>query len=58
MIRRGFNFPLKIADVVVPGADNSDLKTAHQGMMEGIQVVIETYYQEIERIEEIRGMKY
>ena len=53
LIRRDFNYPVKIADVLAPGSDDGRLKTAHQGMMEGIQKVLELYFQEIERIEEL-----
>jgi len=55
LIRRGFNYPVKIADVLAPGSEDERLKTAHQGMMENVQVALETYFQEIERIEELQG---
>jgi hypothetical protein len=57
LIRRGFNYPVKIADVLAPGSDDGRLKTAHRGMMENVQVALETYFQEIERIEELQEAK-
>ena len=54
LVRRGLNYPVKIADVLAPGSDDNRLKTARQGMMENIQVALETYFQEIERIEALQ----
>jgi len=54
LIRRGFNYPVKIADVLAPGSEDNRLKTAHSGMMENIQVALETYFQEVERIEKLQ----
>lgn len=53
LIRRGVDFPIKMADIHAPGAEDSRLKTARQGMMEGIQIALEMYYQEIERLERL-----
>jgi hypothetical protein len=49
LIRRGLSYPVKIADVLIP--EDKRLKTAHRGMLENIQAVIERYYQEVERLE-------
>jgi hypothetical protein len=54
MIQRGFNYPLKIAEILTP--ENRDLKSAHRGMLEGVQAVLERYFQEVERIEALRGI--
>jgi len=54
LIRRGFNYPVKIADILAPGAEDSRLKTARQGMMENVQVALEMYFQEVERIEKLQ----
>ena len=57
LIRRGYDFPVKIADVLAPGSEDDQLKTAHQGMMESIQISLETYFQEVERVEALQGSK-
>jgi hypothetical protein len=57
LIRRGFDFPVRVADVLAPGAEDDRLKTAHRGMLEGIQIALEMYFQEIERVEKITGGK-
>jgi hypothetical protein len=49
LVRRGLNYPVKIADVLIP--EDKRLKTAHRGMLENIQADIERYYQEVERLE-------
>jgi hypothetical protein len=51
LIRRGFNYPIKIAEVLAP--EDKRLKSAHQGMLENIQASLEMYYQEVERIEKL-----
>jgi hypothetical protein len=53
LVRRGFDYPVKIAEVLAPGAEDDRLKTAHRGMLEGIQIALEMYYQEVERLEAI-----
>jgi hypothetical protein len=59
LIRRGFNYPVKIAEVLAPGSGDGRLKTAHRGMMENVQVALETYFEEAERVEELQkgGLK-
>ena len=57
LIRRGFNYPVKIAEVLAPGSDDSRLKAAYRGMMENVQVALEMYFQEIERIETLQEKK-
>ncbi len=57
LIRRGLNYPVKIAEVHASGSDDGLLKTAYQGMMENVQVALETYYQEVERLETLHGGK-
>jgi hypothetical protein len=49
LIRRGFAYPVKIAEVLAP--EDQRLKTAHQGMLENIQAALEEYYGEVERLE-------
>jgi hypothetical protein len=49
LIRRGLNYPVKIAEVLAP--ENGRLKTAHRGMLEDVQAALERYYQEVERLE-------
>jgi len=53
LIRRGFNAPIKIIDLLTPEPEEN-LKTAYQGMMENIQVALEMYFQEVERIESLQ----
>ncbi|MDR2053802.1 MAG: DUF3102 domain-containing protein [Treponema sp.] len=55
LIRRGLNFPVKIADILVP--ENKRLKTAHRGMLENVQAALERYYQEVERLEALEANK-
>ena len=50
LIRRGFNAPLKIVDLILSDPEEN-LKTAYQGMLENIQSSLEMYFQEVERIE-------
>ena len=57
LIRRGFNYPVRIAEVLAPGSDDSRLKSAYRGMMENVQVALEMYFQEIERIESLQEKK-
>jgi len=54
LIRRGLNYPVLIAEVLASGSDDGRLKTAHRGMMENIQVALETYYQDVERVEALQ----
>jgi hypothetical protein len=49
LIQRGFNYPVKIAEVLAP--EDKRLKTAHRGMLENIQSALEEYYGEVERLE-------
>jgi hypothetical protein len=49
LIRRGLNYPVKIAEVLAP--EDKRLKTAHRGMLESVQAALERYYQEVERVE-------
>jgi hypothetical protein len=49
LIRRGLNYPVKIAEVLAP--EDKRLKTAHRGMLENVQAALERYYQEVERLE-------
>ena len=49
LIRRGFSYPVKIAEVLAP--EDKRLKTAHRGMLETVQAALERYYQEVERLE-------
>ncbi|MDR0501871.1 MAG: DUF3102 domain-containing protein [Treponema sp.] len=53
LIKRGFNAPIKIVDLLLSDPEEN-LKTAHKGMMENIQVALETYFQEVERIEALQ----
>jgi hypothetical protein len=53
LIRRGLNYPVKIADVLVP--EDKRLKTAHRGMLENVQAALERYYAEVERIEALEA---
>ena len=57
LIRRGLNYPVKIAEVLAPGSDDSHLKAAYRGMLENVQVALEMYFQEIERIETLQEKK-
>jgi hypothetical protein len=57
LIRRGLDYPVKIVEVLAPGSDDGQLKTAHKGMMENVQIALETYFQEVERIESLQGGK-
>jgi hypothetical protein len=56
LIRRGFNAPIKIVDLLLPEPDEN-LKTVYKGMMENIQASLEMYFQEVERIEELQEKK-
>ncbi|MCL2722202.1 MAG: DUF3102 domain-containing protein [Treponema sp.] len=60
LIRRGFNAPIKIVDLLTPDPEEN-LKTAYQGMLENVQTALEMYFQEVERIEalqeKVRGAK-
>jgi hypothetical protein len=51
LIRRGLNYPVKIAEVLFP--EDKRLKTARRGMLEDVQAVLERYCQEVERIESL-----
>ncbi|MDR2185428.1 MAG: DUF3102 domain-containing protein [Treponema sp.] len=53
LIRRGLNYPVKIADVLVPA--DKRLKTAHRGMLEDVQAALERYYQEVERVDALEA---
>jgi hypothetical protein len=55
LIRRGFSYPVKIAEVLAP--EDKRLKTAHRGMLENVQSALERYYQEVERIETLEVIK-
>jgi hypothetical protein len=55
LIRRGLNYPVKIADVLVP--EDKRLKTAHRGMLENVQAALERYYQEVERLEALEAKR-
>jgi hypothetical protein len=55
LIRRGLNYPVKIAEVLAP--EDRRLNTAHRGMLEGVQAALERYYQELERIEALEVKK-
>jgi hypothetical protein len=55
LIRRGLNYPVKIAEVLAP--EDRRLKTARRGMLEDIQAVLERYYQEVERVEALEANK-
>jgi hypothetical protein len=55
LIRRGFSYPVKIAEVLAP--EDERLKTARRGMFENVQAALERYYQEVERIETLEVIK-
>jgi hypothetical protein len=55
LIRRGLNYPVKIAEVLAP--EDRRLKTARKGMLEAVQAALEQYYQEVERVETLEGNK-
>jgi hypothetical protein len=55
LIRRGINYPVKIAEVLAP--EDERLKTAHRGMLETVQSALERYYAEVERIETLEVPK-
>jgi hypothetical protein len=55
LIRRGLNYPVKIAEVLTP--EDKRLKTAHRGMLETLQAALEIYYQEVERLEALEVKK-
>jgi hypothetical protein len=55
LIRRGLNYPVKIAEVLAP--EDKRLKTAHRGMLESVQAALERYYQEVERLEALEVNK-
>jgi hypothetical protein len=53
LIRRGFNYPVKIAEVLAP--EDRRLETAHRGMLENVQAALERYYAEVERVEALEA---
>jgi hypothetical protein len=55
LIRRGLNYPVKIAEVLAP--EDRRLTTAHRGMLENVQAALERYYQEVERVEALEAGK-
>ncbi|MCL2762215.1 MAG: DUF3102 domain-containing protein [Treponema sp.] len=56
LIRRGFNAPIKIVDLLTSDPEEN-LKTVYRGMMETIQRALEMYFQEVERIESLQEEK-
>jgi hypothetical protein len=56
LIRRGFNAPIKIVDLLLPDPDEN-LKTVYKGMLENVQAALEIYYQEVERIEALQEVQ-